>query len=112
VRPSNPVDGSIDELDLSLRAYTCLRRSGILTVAALQQKSPEELIALRNFGSRCVIEVGEKLAVKGYRTYFDYSSIVDRADADHNYDHEDELGPIGRELLRRIRQHPEGEENQ
>jgi DNA-directed RNA polymerase alpha subunit len=50
----------IEDLNLSMRAYNCLRRSGLLTVGLILVKSEEELIALRNFGRRSFVELREK----------------------------------------------------
>lgn len=51
----------IEDLNLSMRAYNCLRRSGLVTVGQVLEKSEEELLALRNFGRKSYDELREKL---------------------------------------------------
>lgn len=53
----------IDELDLSVRTYNCLKRGKIDTVEQLSQMSDDDLLRLRNFGQRCLAEVREKIAL-------------------------------------------------
>ena len=43
---------SIDELELSVRSYNCLKRAGINTVEELCNKTPEEMMKVRNLGSK------------------------------------------------------------
>jgi DNA-directed RNA polymerase subunit alpha len=51
----------IEDLNLSMRAYNCLRRSGLITIAQVLEKSEEELLALRNFGRKSYDELRERL---------------------------------------------------
>lgn len=51
----------IDELDFTVRTYNTLKRGGIDTVEELAKLSDDELMKIRNFGSRCLTEVHEKL---------------------------------------------------
>ena len=51
----------IDELDFTVRTYNTLKRGGIDTVEELAKLSDDELMKIRNFGSRCLMEVHEKL---------------------------------------------------
>ena len=51
----------IEDLQLSMRAYNCLRRSGLMTVGQVLEKSEEELLALRNFGRKSYDELRAKL---------------------------------------------------
>jgi len=51
----------IEDLNLSMRAYNCLRRSGLMTVGQVLEKSEEELLALRNFGRKSYDELRERL---------------------------------------------------
>ncbi len=53
----------IEELDLSVRPYNCLKRAGIHTVGDLIRKSEDEVVAVKNFGRKSLDEVKEKLAV-------------------------------------------------
>lgn len=59
-------DMPIEQLDLSVRAYNCLKRSGLMTVGAVLEKSEEELLALRNFGEKSYFELREKLVGHGF----------------------------------------------
>ena len=43
---------AIEQLELSLRAYNCLKRAQILTLADLSRESYQSLLALRNFGQK------------------------------------------------------------
>jgi len=56
---------SIEELDLSVRSYNCLKRAGINTVGELVQKTPEDMMKVRNLGKKSLQEVQEKLAQFG-----------------------------------------------
>jgi DNA-directed RNA polymerase subunit alpha len=56
----------IEDLDLSVRAYNCLKRSGLMTVGQVLEKSEDELLALRNFGRKSYDELEEKLISKGF----------------------------------------------
>jgi len=53
---------TIEELDLSVRAFNCLKRAGVNTVQDLVNKSPEEMMKVRNLGKKSLEEVMEKLA--------------------------------------------------
>ena len=55
----NPV--LIEDLDLSVRSYTCLKRAGILTVEQLRRLSVDELSHIRNLGRKSVTEIQIKL---------------------------------------------------
>lgn len=55
----------IEDLNLSMRAYNCLRRSGLMTVGQVLEKSEEELLSLRNFGRKSYDELKEKLDEMG-----------------------------------------------
>lgn len=55
-------DMNIEELDLSVRSYNCLKRAGITNVFELTQKSEEEMMKVRNLGKKSLKEVKEKLA--------------------------------------------------
>jgi DNA-directed RNA polymerase subunit alpha len=71
VRPpedeSQPSDYAItvEELNLSVRSYNCLKREGINTVGDLVQKSEAELMDIRNFGQKSIDEVKAKLEELG-----------------------------------------------
>ncbi len=52
----------IDDLDLSVRSYNCLKRAGIRTVAQLRKMSDSDLEGVRNLSGKCIAEIREKLA--------------------------------------------------
>ena len=54
-------DRLIEELEIGVRAYNCLKRAGIQTIGELVQKSESELKAIPNFGDRSIDEVKESL---------------------------------------------------
>ena len=51
----------IEDLDLSVRSYNCLKRAGIQTVEELTQKTEEEMMRVRNLGKKSLKEVKDKL---------------------------------------------------
>jgi DNA-directed RNA polymerase subunit alpha len=55
----------IEELELGVRSYNCLKRAGIQTVGELLQKSESELAAIPNFGRKSIEEVVETLKSRG-----------------------------------------------
>jgi DNA-directed RNA polymerase subunit alpha len=55
----------IEELDLTVRSYNCLKREGIHTVGELVGRSEADLLDIRNFGSKSIDEVKVKLAGLG-----------------------------------------------
>ena len=56
---------TIEELDLSVRAYNCLKRAGINSVAELVQKNQEDMMKVRNLGRKSLEEVEQKLSALG-----------------------------------------------
>jgi DNA-directed RNA polymerase subunit alpha len=66
VRPSSGMDEIlIEELELGVRSYNCLKRAGIQTVGDLVSKSEGELAAIPNFGKKSIDEVVETLNARG-----------------------------------------------
>ena len=55
----------IEELDLSVRSYNCLKRGGIQTVLELTDKTEEEMMKFKNLGKKSLKEIKEKLAQLG-----------------------------------------------
>ena len=56
---------SIDELELSVRSYNCLKRAGINTVEELTNKTPDDMMKVRNLGRKSLDEVYAKLKELG-----------------------------------------------
>ena len=57
----------IEELELTVRSYNCLKREGIHTVGELVSRSEADLLDIRNFGAKSIDEVKAKLHVDGPR---------------------------------------------
>jgi len=55
----------IEDLDLTVRSYNCLKREGIHTVGELVSRSEADLMDIRNFGSKSIDEVKAKLVSMG-----------------------------------------------
>ena len=58
---------TIEELDLSVRSFNCLKRAGINTVEDLTNKSEDEMMKVRNLGRKSLEEVIEKLNSLGFK---------------------------------------------
>lgn len=73
--PGRIADQPIEELELSMRAYNCLKRAGITKVGEVLLKLEQgenEILAIRNFGQKSLDELIERLTEKDYLTYIDY----------------------------------------
>lgn len=64
-RPDTVIKMTIEELDLSVRSFNCLKRANINTVEDLTNKTEEEMIKVRNLGRKSLEEVEHKLAMMG-----------------------------------------------
>lgn len=67
--PERIAETNIEDLDLSVRAFNCLKRAGITKVGEILEKldrDEEELLAIRNFGQKSLDELKENLEAKGY----------------------------------------------
>ena len=56
---------SINELDLSVRLYNCLKRAGIDTVEDLSNKTKEDIMRIRNMGRKTLDELTDKMRELG-----------------------------------------------
>jgi DNA-directed RNA polymerase subunit alpha len=104
----------IEDLNLSVRAYNCLKRSGLMTVGAVLEKNEEELLALRNFGRKSYDELRDKLISMGFLSEDDIHfggggggaeaggaparTLVAEQEAD------EELGPVAKALLEALKE--------
>ncbi len=80
----------IEDLDLTVRSYNCLKREGIHSVGELVSRSEADLLDIRNFGAKSIDEVklklvGMGLALKDSPPGFDPSNVVDTFSPD-DYD--------------------------
>lgn len=67
--PTRVYDAPIEELELTVRAYNCLKRAGITKVGEIlkrMEKGEEEMLAIRNFGKKSLDELVDKLREKSY----------------------------------------------
>ena len=113
--PPDRYNTPIEDLSLSVRAYNCLKRSGLMTVGAVLEKSEEELLALRNFGRKSYDELRDKLISMGFLSAeqptegMPLSSLATSGGgriapaASHDEDDE-ELGPVAKALLEALRE--------
>jgi DNA-directed RNA polymerase subunit alpha len=67
IAASNELSTPIEDLDLTVRSYNCLKREGINTVLELIALSEDQLMNIRNFGSKSVDEVRDKLTELGLK---------------------------------------------
>ena len=63
--PDTMLNMTIEELDLSVRSFNCLKRANINTVADLVNKTEDEMIKVRNLGRKSLEEVKQKLLAMG-----------------------------------------------
>lgn len=90
------LEKKIEELDLSVRSYNCLKRAGIHTVGELAQKTEEEMMRVRNLGRKSLKEVVQKLREIGldlrrsYDAEYDFSDDFDEEDSNDD-DSSDDL---------------------
>ena len=80
----------VEDLELSVRSYNCLKREGIHTVGELVARSEEDLLDIRNFGSKSIDEVKETLAGLGLALRdshpgFDPLQAIERYDEDSDF---------------------------
>lgn len=59
------LDRSVEELELSVRSYNCLKNANITTIRELVQKSEQEMLKTKNFGRKSLNEIKEILGVMG-----------------------------------------------
>jgi DNA-directed RNA polymerase subunit alpha len=79
----------IEDLDLTVRSYNCLKREGINTVSELIALSEDQLMNIRNFGSKSVDEVRDKLTSMGLK-FKDAVPGFDAAYFSSAYDEDDQ----------------------
>jgi DNA-directed RNA polymerase subunit alpha len=113
--PPDRYNTPIEDLNLSVRAYNCLKRSGLMTVGAVLEKSEDELLALRNFGRKSYDELKDKLISMGFLSAdagedgdtsgalggSPVRTMVPPMDDD---DDSEELGPVAKALLEALKE--------
>lgn len=116
-RPFDGYDTPIEDLELSVRAYNCLKRSGLTTVGVILERSEEELLALRNFGEKSYVELREKLVEHGFppprgdgRHQPEAVAVADGGGTAlfEPEEQEEEVGSLGAALMQALREAGEG----
>ncbi len=74
--PPKIYDTPIEELDLSVRAYNCLKRSNITKVGQVLTMSRDDLLAVRNFGEKSLTELAERLIQRKMLPAFSQSDVA------------------------------------
>lgn len=69
---------SIEELNLSVRAYNCLKSANILSIGELVSKEESELLKFRNFGKKSLAELQEVVEEKNLNFGMDVSKYLDK----------------------------------
>jgi DNA-directed RNA polymerase subunit alpha len=64
-RVSEQLNRSVEELELSVRSYNCLKNAGIQTINELVQKTESEMLRTKNFGRKSLNEIKEILCGMG-----------------------------------------------
>ncbi len=103
--PPDRYNTPIEDLNLSVRAYNCLKRSGLMTVGQVLEKSEDELLSLRNFGRKSYDELRDKLVEMGF---LDPSALTASPSSsalgdDEVEEDEEELGTLGAALMEALR---------
>jgi DNA-directed RNA polymerase subunit alpha len=106
--PPDRYNTPIEDLNLSVRAYNCLKRSGLMTVGQVLEKSEDELLSLRNFGRKSYDELRERLVDLGF---LEASALTSSGEYDEelptHYESDDEeseeLGSLGAALMEALR---------
>lgn len=92
--PSHVADAPIEGLDLSVRAFNCLKRAGITRVGEVLERleqGEDEILAIRNFGRKSLIELVETLQKNNYLEYIGYQPGDPRLDDGLEEEDEDDL---------------------
>jgi DNA-directed RNA polymerase subunit alpha len=81
---SDLLSKQIEELDLSVRSYNCLKSANIYTIGDLLNYDKDDLMKIKNFGKKSLTEISEKLSLYGLNL------TADGSETDDDYDDEDE----------------------
>lgn len=78
------LDRSVDELELSVRSYNCLKNADIRTIRELVQKTEPDMLRTKNFGRKSLNEIKEILTIMGLRLgmkFDDQGRLIDEGEA-------------------------------
>jgi len=81
--PPKIYETPIEELDLSVRAYNCLKRSNITKVGQVLSMNEDDLLGVRNFGEKSLQELREKLLLRNFLPNPRTSTVGADLDGDH-----------------------------
>jgi len=81
--PQKIYDTPIEELDLSVRAYNCLKRSNITKVGQVLSMNEDDLLGVRNFGEKSLQELRERLLARNFLPNPRTSAVGADMDGDH-----------------------------
>jgi DNA-directed RNA polymerase subunit alpha len=81
--PQKIYDTPIEELDLSVRAYNCLKRSNITKVGQVLSMNEDDLLGVRNFGEKSLQELRERLLARNFLPNPHASAVGVSIDGDH-----------------------------
>jgi DNA-directed RNA polymerase subunit alpha len=98
--PSRIYDVAIEDLELSVRAYNCLKRAGITRVGEILEKlqqGEDEVLAIRNFGRKSLDELLARLEEKGYLAFIDYKPGSSSGRSNEGSESGDEVSEVERE---------------
>jgi DNA-directed RNA polymerase subunit alpha len=84
---------AIEELDLSVRAYNCLKRAGLSRVGEILERmaqGDEEMLVIRNFGQKSLDELKEALRLKGFDEYLEPTTVAEETESEPDGDSEED----------------------
>jgi DNA-directed RNA polymerase subunit alpha len=85
--PQRLYEMPIEDLNLTVRAYNCLKRAGITKVGQVLEMSEDDLLGVRNFGHKSLDELRERLAAHGL---LEHSRLGEQPSGEFGYELEDE----------------------
>jgi len=85
--PQRLYEMPIEDLNLSVRAYNCLKRAGITKVGQVLEMSEDDLLGVRNFGHKSLDELRERLAAHGL---LEHSRLGEQPSSEFGYEAEEE----------------------
>jgi len=97
--PADKYNTPIEELNLSVRAYNCLKRSGLMTVGQVLEKSEDELLTLRNFGQKSYDELKSKLIDFGF-----LQPDAEAPEGSFTIETDEDVSPLGAALIQALQE--------
>src|SRR5688572_21826348 len=88
--PAKLYDVPIEDLDLTVRAYNCLKRAGITKVGQVLEMSEDDLLGVRNFGRKSLDELKDRLSERGFLEGSRLASTASTVDLEDEEEAEEE----------------------